>query len=213
MNKVSLFSSTEAVSAAQSPPQLCAGFSLLTWMAAVHQRSFTLSTPDLMVHIRTSPLSVFNFAHTHWPSLFAAKSADHGADRDRGGDAHQRQKVHPAANQRREAVCAAVRGTAAVVWLLCFETLRHVAYPVVRLSVLVLSSERPRVRAVEERADGDFHRSPEVVASRSQSHRKRPRRSGGALQTSPHTPQQQWTVNRSAHIHIRIHRYQTQTHR
>ncbi|KAF3848519.1 hypothetical protein F7725_015016 [Dissostichus mawsoni] len=47
----------------------------------------------------------------------------------------------------------------------------------------VLQCERPRVRAVEEGADGGVHRSSETPPSRSKSHREGSGRSGGALQT------------------------------
>lgn len=49
---------------------------------------------------------------TNYSFLPPAKPADHGADRDCGGDADQGQKVHPAEDQRRKTVCPTVRGRA-----------------------------------------------------------------------------------------------------
>ena len=76
----------------------------------------------------------------------------------------------------------------------------------------LLSAERPGVRAVEERADRSVHRSPEAAAPRPQSHRQRPGRSGGALQTSPHTPQQQRPVNTHTYKYICITHTHIYTH-
>lgn len=48
---------------------------------------------------------------------------------------------------------------------------------------------------MEEGAERSIHRGPEATASCSQSNRQGPCRRGGTVQTTAHTPQQQWPVS------------------